>query len=102
MAISPGLRSLYHWAERYSPESQTSRSSAFSGEGKTLTATNLALTLSESYQKTVLLIDADVRRPAVQASRHSAIWLASSEPIVPPVYITKTPRASFAAIIKYS
>ena len=34
-------------------------------EGKTLTATNLALTLSESYQDRVLLIDADLRRPAL-------------------------------------
>lgn len=39
--------------------------SALIGEGKTLTATNLALTLSESYQKRVLLIDADLRRPGV-------------------------------------
>lgn len=39
--------------------------SAVVGEGKTLTASNLALTLSESYQRTVLLIDADLRRPSV-------------------------------------
>lgn len=37
--------------------------SAVPGEGKTLTAANLALTLSESYQRQVLLIDADLRRP---------------------------------------
>ncbi|MBP7569174.1 MAG: CpsD/CapB family tyrosine-protein kinase [Acidobacteria bacterium] len=40
-------------------------SSALPGEGKTLTATNLALTLSESYRRRVLLIDADLRRPAL-------------------------------------
>jgi capsular exopolysaccharide synthesis family protein len=39
--------------------------SAVAGEGKTLTASNLALTFSESYQKRVLLIDADLRRPAL-------------------------------------
>jgi protein-tyrosine kinase len=39
--------------------------SALAGEGKTLTATNLALTLSESYKKRVLLIDADLRHPGV-------------------------------------
>ncbi len=41
--------------------------SALVGEGKTLTASNLALTLSQSYQKEVLLIDADLRRPSLQA-----------------------------------
>jgi protein-tyrosine kinase len=40
-------------------------SSAVSGDGKTITATNLALTLSESYRRRVLLIDADLRRPSV-------------------------------------
>jgi len=39
--------------------------SASPGEGKTLTATNLALTLSESYRRNVLLIDADLRRPSI-------------------------------------
>jgi protein-tyrosine kinase len=39
--------------------------SAMPGEGKTLTAANLALTLSESYQNRVLLIDADLRRPTL-------------------------------------
>src|SRR5262249_15079291 len=39
--------------------------SASPGEGKTLTSTNLALTLSESYHRNVLLIDADLRRPSV-------------------------------------
>src|SRR5207249_6824926 len=41
--------------------------SAVPHEGKTLTATNLALTLSESYQRRVLLIDADIRHPSIHA-----------------------------------
>jgi capsular exopolysaccharide synthesis family protein len=40
-------------------------SSAVPNEGKTLTVTNLALTLSESYSRRVLLIDADLRRPNI-------------------------------------
>lgn len=44
--------------------------SAVENEGKTLTATNLALTLSESYQRRVLLIDADLRRPSVHSLFH--------------------------------
>lgn len=39
--------------------------SALASEGKTLTTSNLALTFSESYQRTVLLIDGDLRRPSV-------------------------------------
>ena len=41
--------------------------SAIAGEGKTLTASNLALTFSESYQKRVLLIDGDLRRPTLHS-----------------------------------
>jgi len=40
-------------------------SSAVPNEGKTLTVTNLALTFSESYNRRVLVIDADLRRPAI-------------------------------------
>jgi capsular exopolysaccharide synthesis family protein len=40
-------------------------SSAAAGEGKTLTSVNLALTLSESYRRQVLLIDCDLRKPSI-------------------------------------
>jgi protein-tyrosine kinase len=49
-------------------------SSALPQEGKTLTITNLALTLSDSYDRRVLLIDADLRRPAI----HEAFGLPNS------------------------
>jgi capsular exopolysaccharide synthesis family protein len=39
--------------------------SALPRDGKTLTVANLALTLSESYARRVLLIDADLRRPSL-------------------------------------
>jgi capsular exopolysaccharide synthesis family protein len=39
--------------------------SALPAEGKTLTTVNLALTLSDSYARRVLIIDADLRWPSV-------------------------------------
>ena len=39
--------------------------SASAGDGKSLTAVNLALTLSDSYGLRVLLVDADLRRPSL-------------------------------------
>ena len=39
--------------------------SASPGDGKTLTAVNLAIVLAESYRYRVLLIDADLRRPSI-------------------------------------
>lgn len=39
--------------------------STFAAEGKSLTCANIALTLSESYRRKVLLIDADLRRPTL-------------------------------------
>jgi capsular exopolysaccharide synthesis family protein len=42
--------------------------SAVEKEGKSLTSSNLALTLSESYRRRVLLIDADLRRPSLHTT----------------------------------
>lgn len=39
--------------------------SAIPGEGKSVTALNLAISLAQEYDHTVLLIDADLRRPTV-------------------------------------
>ena len=47
--------------------------SALPGEGKTLTVVNLALTLSGSYAKRVLVVDADLRGP----SSHSALDISN-------------------------
>jgi capsular exopolysaccharide synthesis family protein len=46
--------------------------SAGPSEGKTLTSVNLALELSESFQRRVLLIDADLRRPRISQALESA------------------------------
>ncbi len=41
--------------------------SARPGDGKTLTAVNLAIVLADSYRYNVLLVDADLRRPSIQS-----------------------------------
>lgn len=76
LVVAPGTESL--WVEQYRrlaaslEELQAQRSvksvtvsSALPREGKTLTTTNLALTLSETYRRRVLLIDADFHRPSI-------------------------------------
>jgi receptor protein-tyrosine kinase len=60
------LAAVMHHAQKSSNVRSVMVTSALPAEGKTLTATNLALTLSESYQKRVLLIDADLRRPRMK------------------------------------
>ena len=39
--------------------------SSIAGEGKSLTATNLAISIAHEFDLTVLLIDADLRRPSI-------------------------------------
>jgi capsular exopolysaccharide synthesis family protein len=70
--IAPGTVEQYRRLAAVLHEFQASQglktlmvSSAVPREGKTLTAVNLAMTLSESYRRRVLLIDADLRRPSV-------------------------------------
>lgn len=41
--------------------------SAIAGEGKSLTAANLAISMAQEYDLTVLLIDADLRRPSIHS-----------------------------------
>jgi len=60
------LAAVLHHAQAESGHRSVMVTSALPSEGKTLTATNLALTMSESYQKRVLLIDADLRRPRIK------------------------------------
>lgn len=59
------LAAVMHDAQSASGLKVVMIASAVVGEGKTLTAANLALTFSESYRKRVLLIDADLRKPAL-------------------------------------
>jgi capsular exopolysaccharide synthesis family protein len=74
LVVSPGaassvieqyrhLAAVMHQAQEASGVKSVMVTSALPSEGKTLTAANLALTLSESYNRRVLVIDADLRRP---------------------------------------
>jgi len=60
--------------------------SAVNGEGKTLTAVNLALSLAAEPNQTVVLVDLDLRRPAVArtlglaAERGLDSWFGGDEP----------------------
>jgi capsular exopolysaccharide synthesis family protein len=65
------LAATLHHAQSGSGIKVVMVASALAGEGKTLTAVNLALTLSESYERRVLLIDADLRRPALHDVFHA-------------------------------
>jgi protein-tyrosine kinase len=76
LAVSPGISpmlveqfrrlaaTLYH-AQTAGTLKVVMVTSAWAGDGKTMTALNLALVLSESYRRRVLLVDADLRRPSI-------------------------------------
>ena len=59
------LAAALHHAREASGVSVVMIASAVAGEGKSLTASNLAMTFSESYKRSVLLIDGDLRRPSI-------------------------------------
>lgn len=59
------LAATLHQAKRMNGIRSVMVSSAQPGDGKTMTAVNLALVLAESYRYNVLLIDADLRRPSI-------------------------------------
>ena len=59
------IAATLHHAQLDRPLHTLTVTSAASGEGKTLVSANLALTLSRSYNRHVLLIDADLRRPGL-------------------------------------
>ena len=66
--LSEQFRSLatsLHGAQREQPIKSLVVTSATPGDGKSHVAINLALTLSRSFKRRVLLIDADLRRPTL-------------------------------------
>lgn len=59
------LAAILHHAQADTSMRVVMVTSAISGEGKSLTTANLALTLTRSYERRVLLVDADLRRPTL-------------------------------------
>ena len=59
------LGAALHQAQLYDGVRSVMVASALESEGKTLSATNLALVLSRSFNKRVLLVDGDLRKPAI-------------------------------------
>ena len=59
------LAAVLHHSQQQRQTRTVMIASAVPAEGKSLTATNLALTLCRSYDKRVLLIDTDLRRPSL-------------------------------------
>lgn len=59
------LAATLHQAQQAQPLKSVIVTSASPGDGKSHVAVNLALTLSDSYRRRVLLIDADLRRPSL-------------------------------------
>lgn len=68
------LAASLHRAQAERPLKSLIVTSASPGDGKSHVAVNLALTLSESYKRRVLLIDADLRRPTL----HQTFRLSNS------------------------
>ena len=73
--------------------------SAVSGEGKTLTALNLAVTLSASYRRRVVLIDANLRSPAIHSLLDISNVVGLTEALtetgqMKPVVLELSPRLS--------
>jgi capsular exopolysaccharide synthesis family protein len=75
LVVSPGIRpdsleqyrklaATLHHAQCERGVKVVMVASAVSGEGKSLSTTNLALTFSESYRRRVIVVDADLRRPS--------------------------------------
>jgi capsular exopolysaccharide synthesis family protein len=82
------LAAALHQAQRTNGFKVVMVASAVAGEGKTLTASNLAMTLSESYRRDVLLVDADLRRPSL----HKVFQVAGEPGLSDGLVMTDEPK----------
>lgn len=89
------LAASLHHAQQASGIRSVMITSAMPGDGKTLTAVNLAVVLSDSYRKRVLLVDADLRRPSIPAVVDQFEGSGLSE-------VLRSPREQKIALIRMS
>jgi protein-tyrosine kinase len=75
------LAATLHNAQMVSGLKAVMIASAVAGEGKTLTAANLALTFADAYERSVLLVDADLRRPSLHRLFPTDDRRASTNPV---------------------
>ena len=94
-AMQPNFREQYRRLAATLHQAQIERGlkvimvvSAVAAEGKTLTASNLALTLSESYHRQVLLVDGDLRRPSL----HTVLGLATGAGLSEGLFASEEPK----------
>ena len=86
------LAAMLHLLQRNDKLKTVLVTSALPAEGKTLTASNLALCLSGSYRRKVLLVDCDLRRPTVHelfevpGTTGLTEWLRHTRPEGPAVH----------------
>lgn len=73
--------------------------SAVPGEGKSLTAANLALTLSMSYSRRTLLIDADLRRPSLHGVFRHPVTTGLSEALDPGTAVSKVSAIQLSPLL---
>jgi capsular exopolysaccharide synthesis family protein len=76
------LAATLHHAQQANNLRSVMVTSASPREGKTLTAINLALVLAESYRYSVLLVDADLRRPSIPNVMDIGVGSGLSETLV--------------------
>jgi exopolysaccharide/PEP-CTERM locus tyrosine autokinase len=98
------LRSMIlHMTKRKENHNTIMVTSADSGEGKSLTAINLAIVMAQEYNHTVLLIDADLRRPSLHGYLGLQPALGLTDCLVDDLDVSRalikagTPRLSFLA-----
>jgi capsular exopolysaccharide synthesis family protein len=89
------LASVLHHAQAAHGLKVLMVTSAAAGEGKTLTSVNLALTLSRSFHRRVLLIDCDLRKPTV----HTIFGLENTAGVIDALRSNDDPKVHLVQVL---